>query len=363
MKHAKQLLTAGLFALLLFGFAGAALLLPDGEVSQVERRRLAQVPELDWEALSGGDYSEELETYLADQFPLRQQLRTLAGGFRTALLGQKDNNGYYKTGDVLCKIDGPVQESQVLWAVDKIRSIQDAYLSDSNVYWGLIPDKGYYADAGRPGLDYDALFALLRDTLPAEMTELDLTNVLTLDDYYRTDTHWRQEALVPVADFILDALDAPAPARSYETQTLSPFYGVYYGQSALPAQAETLRYLTDAVTDSAVVRSAEEDGLLPVYTVEKFQGMDGYNVFLNGAQAVITVENPLAETDRELVLFRDSFGSSLAPLLLGGYAKVTLVDLRYISSDILADYVDFAPGGDVLFLYSASLWNSGMLLK
>ena len=28
--------------------------------------------------------------------------------------------------------------------------------------------------------------------------------------------------------------------------------------------------------------------------------MDGYDVFLHGAQAVLTVENPLAETDREL---------------------------------------------------------------
>ena len=90
--------------------------------------------------------------------------------------------------------------------------------------------------------------------------------------------------------------------------------------------------------------------------------MDGYDTFLSGAQALLTVENPLAGTDRRLILFRDSFGSSLAPLLLDSYREITLVDLRYLSSSLLGDYVDF-DGADVLFLYSTSILNSAMLLK
>lgn len=363
MRQTKQIGKAVAVALVLVGFAGAAALLPDGELSAVERRRLAQAPELTWETLSTGDFSADLETYLADQFPLRQPLRELAGGFRTRLLGQRDNNGYYLTQGSLCKIDGPLQEAQIRWAADKVTKIRETYLGDNSVYWGVIPDKGYYADAGRPGLDYGALFALLREQLPADLTELDLTDDLTLSDYYRTDTHWRQEKLVPLAEALLAELGAAAPDRDYTENSLAPFYGVYYGQSALSVPPEDLRYLTDRLTDAATVTSAEVQGTLPVYVTEKFTGMDGYDLFLNGAQAVVTVENPLAETDRELILFRDSFGSSLAPLLLGGYAKITLVDLRYISSDILADYVTFPPEADVVFLYSASLWNSGMLLK
>ena len=37
----------------------------------------------------------------------------------------------------------------------------------------------------------------------------------------------------------------------------------------------------------------------------------------------------MVATDRELVIFRDSFASSLAPLLMEQYAKITLVDIRY----------------------------------
>ena len=166
-----------------------------------------------------------------------------------------------------------------------------------------------------------------------------------------------------VAERILEAFGAQGEERDYEAHTLSGFTGVYYGQAALPSEPEDMVYLTDAVTENALVTSAEVQGTLPVYVLDKFEGLDSYDIFLNGAQAVVTIENPLAQTDRELILFRDSFGSSLAPLLLGSYAKVTLVDLRYLSSQILEQYVDFHPGQDVLFLYSAPLWNSGTLLK
>lgn len=79
-------------------------------------------------------------------------------------------------------------------------------------------------------------------------------------------------------------------------------------------------------------------------------------MFLGGSKSLLTIENPCASGNRELILFRDSFGSSLAPLLAEGYARVTLVDIRYISPALLSRYVDFH-GKDVLFLYSTSVLN------
>ena len=74
------------------------------------------------------------------------------------------------------------------------------------------------------------------------------------------------------------------------------------------------------------------------------------------ASAVIAIPN------MRQILFRDSFGSSLAPLLVQGYKTVTLVDIRYLASGLLGRFIDFH-GQDVLFLYSTSLCNRGMLLK
>ena len=74
------------------------------------------------------------------------------------------------------------------------------------------------------------------------------------------------------------------------------------------------------------------------------------------------IENPNAAEKRELVIFRDSFGSAIAPLMLESYSKVTLVDLRYMVSALLPNYVDFT-NADVLFLYCDELANSSFLLK
>ena len=52
----------------------------------------------------------------------------------------------------------------------------------------------------------------------------------------------------------------------------------------------------------------------------------------------------------------------MAPLLLPGYSRITLVDLRYLPADSLGKYLEFH-GQDVLFLYSPGIMNSSYLLK
>ena len=86
-------------------------------------------------------------------------------------------------------------------------------------------------------------------------------------------------------------------------------------------------------------------------------GRDGYEMFLGGTKALLTIENPNAGTGRELVLFRDSFGSSIAPLLAQGYARVTVVDIRYMSPALIGRFADLSEADDVLFLYSTGVIN------
>ena len=74
------------------------------------------------------------------------------------------------------------------------------------------------------------------------------------------------------------------------------------------------------------------------------------------------IENPNAESSKELIVFRDSFASPLAPLLASGYKKITLVDIRYLPSPSLQKYIQFQ-NQDVLFLYSTSVLNHSKTLK
>ena len=77
---------------------------------------------------------------------------------------------------------------------------------------------------------------------------------------------------------------------------------------------------------------------------------------------MICLQNPADTSGRRLIIFRDSFASSLAPLLAEGYSEIVLADTRYISPSLLGDYIDF-DGADILFIYSTSLLNSSDILK
>lgn len=365
MKTAKYAAILAVSLALFFGMAAWGLAMPDEEVSRSERRKLAQRPECSVQAVVSGAYMEDLEAYLLDQFPLRDGWRTVKALTRFTLFRQLDNNGIYLVGDHVLKLEDPLREAQVTYAADKINSVIGTYLQGMNVRYAVVPDKNFFAAAanGYPHMDYDRLTALMQERVNAPY--VDLFPLLRLDDYYRTDPHWRQEALLPVAQALADAMGLGAdlePEGGFEAHTLEPFYGAYCGQSALPVEPDVLTYLTSAATDAASMTGIEFQGTQPVYTVDRFAGMDGYDVFAGGAQAIVTLESPGAKTGRELILFRDSFGSSLAPLFLEGYSKVTLIDLRYVASSLLEQFVDFEDQ-DVLFLYSTSLLNSGMLLK
>ena len=85
-------------------------------------------------------------------------------------------------------------------------------------------------------------------------------------------------------------------------------------------------------------------------------------MFLSGPLSLVTIENPNINTQKELIIFRDSFGSAIAPLLAQGYGKVTVIDIRYIQPMMLKNFVDFE-GADVLFLYSTMVLNNSTTLK
>lgn len=337
---------------------------PKKETSLWERRPLQQMPALTADTLLNGGFMEKFEDYTLDQFPGRDSFRTLKSLFSYNVLQMKDNNGIYLADGYAGKIEYPLNTVSVSYALKKLNFIYDQYLKDtgSKVYMTVIPDKGYYLaeENGYPAMDYDKLFAQVEAEMPwAE--QVDITKDLSAQDYYRTDTHWRQEKLEKVAKTLCDRVGITVPALTPVLATQA-FYGVYYGQAALPMAAEELYIMEGELLKTCRVYNHETKRYGSVYDLEKLSGADPYEVYLSGPQALLTVENPNARTDRELILFRDSFGSSLAPYLVQDYKTVTLVDIRYISSALLEEYITFR-GQDVLFAYSTLILNNSTTMK
>ncbi len=365
----KKIRTVG-FGVLIILWAGLAVtgwFSSDKAISNAERRPLQQKPTLSADTLLSGSFMEKFEDYTLDQFPLRDTFRTVKSLFSDKVLRQKDNNGIYMEDGYAAKLEYPLNSPSVSHALKKFNSIYETYLQDtgSQIYMTVIPDKGYYLAQpnGYPTMDYAELFARVAEGMPwAE--QVDITANLQIDDYYRTDTHWRQEKLLGVAQTLCRAMDAQKPEETDFAEVLAAdgFYGVYHGQAALPMEPDALYILENELLKNCRVYNHETKTYQPVYDTVKLSGADPYEVYLSGAQAMLTIENPYAKTDRELIVFRDSFGSALAPLLVQGYRTVTLVDIRYVSTAVLEQYLTFH-GQDVLFAYSTTVLNNSSTLK
>jgi len=333
--------------------------------SEAERRPLAQRPRFSAKSVLSGEFMEDFERFSLDQFPLRDGFRSLKAVFHSGVLGQRDNNGIYLAEGYAAAQEYPLNEKSVRHALDRFRYVYETYLADSKIYMAVVPDKGYYLaeKSGHLAMDYEKLFAMCREGMPWA-AHVDLTGDLSLDSYYRTDTHWRQEKLLAAAETLCHALEVTPPkAEDFtETKLERPFYGVYYGQAALPMEPDAICLMVSELLEHCRVYDYETESCGPVYDETKLTGRDPYDVFLSGAKSLLTVENPSGARDKELIVFRDSFGSSMVPLLIGDYAKVTLVDIRYIRPELLDRYLDFH-GQDVLFLYSTLVLNSSAAIR
>lgn len=365
----KNIVLTVLMAAAVLAGALCCMLLPKQSFSLSERRVLAKFPELSAENILSGDFSGEFELYAQDHFPGREGFRSFKALSETFLFGKLDNNGLYLAEGHVSKLDYPMNEKMLDHAAARFRYLYDTYMAgkDMNIYLSVIPDKNYFLApvGGRLHYEHEALVSYIR-----EKTDfagyIDLLPLLSLDNYYRTDSHWRQERLLEVASELASAMGASIPqSADYRVNALDvPFYGVYSGQSALPIAPDTIRYLTSSAIENCVVTSYGTG--MPVestvYNFEKAHGKDAYELFLSGAEPLVTIENPNAKSERELIIFRDSFGSSLAPLLIEGYAKITLVDIRYVQSSMLGSFIEFEDQ-DVLFLYSSTLLNNSLALR
>lgn len=390
----KDYIVIATFALIIFGTLLINTFTPDSTVSKSERKSLQQFPKIAWSSIfEKGDetkpisiqklietftkeiknFTKDFETYASDQFVGRDAYRRLKASVVFNVFRHSDNNDIYIAEGQASKYISKLNDAAIDMIIKGYNHIYDTMLKDGpNVYFSIIPDKNYYIAEknGYPSIDYNALINKFNTELNSNIKYIDLFNSLSIDDYYATDIHWRQEKIEDVVNKLATEMDFETGNVEYTENKLEGFYGVYYGQSALPMSSEDLIYYTqnnEGITVKLLDEKYSAQGIVKfeevdMYNLEKYKGTDPYDIFLHGPKQLIVIENEKANTDRELVIFRDSFTSSLAPLLVESYAKITLIDLRYIANIFITDeMVQFKENQDVLILNCVDVLNSATI--
>ncbi len=364
-KRIKNIVTVVVFAAFTLGVTVLCLATPDTSHSLSERRELAQFPEVSAERLLSGEFSKDFENYSTDQFALRDGWRSLSTFIAKNIFLKLEAGGMSTAGNHLSAADAPESEAMMSHAAERFNYIYDTYLTDNKVYFSIVPDKNFVLpkEPGKPTLDYPGFIERMRAKVP-RMEYIDVTDLLSAEDYYYTDTHWRQEKITDIASRLAEGMGTTL-THNYTENTLDvPFYGVYAQQQGEKVNPDTIKYLTNDTINNAKVTVVNDKGMLvksSIYNMEKAHGKDPYEMFLSGTMALVTIENLNTTEEKELILFRDSYGSSIAPLFLSGYSKITVIDTRYVKSEMLGNFVDFN-GADVLFLYSSTLLNNSLAI-
>lgn len=393
MKNIKNIIVCAVFCLFVFGFFVACIFKTPATFSESERRELAQFPNITFDSVLDKTAIQGFDKYSADQFPLREQLLDVYRWYRLNIVKPKvvqsvvkPNSQNKPTVNIVndyAEVDGWLAKVNTSLNVDftiqKFNQIYDKYIKDKggNVYYSVIPMKDYFfaEKYGTLSLDYNKLLSSLSGGLPQDFKYIDVMSLLALEDYYRTDTHWSQDKILDVRDKLLEAIGgADEISGEYTKEVFENFEGVYFSNSPVKGtKPDTLYYLRNEIIDnlkvyginidtSGKIVETQDSGVynLGAFVKVENKSYEPYDVFLSGVRPFVRIENPNATTDKEIIVFRDSFGASIGPLLAEGYSTIYLIDLRGIRVDDIARYsekLDFE-NKDVLFLYCAEMLNS-----
>lgn len=337
-----------LFCAFLGLFLAANTLSPDRDFSQLENRALQQLPAPSVKTLVSGAFMSDFETYVNDQFVLRDGWIALKSATELAL-GKQENNGVYfgKQDTLITHFQAP-DAGKVTNNLSYVNKFVENV--DIPVYFSLIPTQAcIWADRlpeGAPNASQTDLLTQAQaatqanwyDTYPSLWAHRDE------DIFYRTDHHWTSLGAYYGYTALANAMGLePVPLSEYAKTTVSTaFYGTVFSSSGV-------RWVRPDVIDTYV----PDDGIsVTSYTYDKngnpveeprqlydksfLAVKDKYAMFLGGQQSLGVIR-----TGREgpkLLLIRDSYTDSLAPFLTTHYSEIHLIDLRYYKLSV-ADYI------------------------
>lgn len=345
-KHdlAAIILFCGFLAVIAAGY-----LLPKAEFSEMEKRYLAEAPDLSWKAVFSGDWSKEAEEYLTDHVPGRN-LFVGINAYMELLAGRQELKDVWLTEGKLVEAPVAADGKAIARNMRAINALADTL--DQTVHVMIVPSAGWAAGVE----DYtdeaaiDAVYAEAgKMVCPVSVEEIYRGQP---ELYYDTDHHWTSQGAYAGYAAYMDAVDREVrAAEDFEVTTVGDFQGSTYSRSALwltPAETIELWKGSDRLT----VTNGETEGVHQgIFYPERLEEADKYTVFLDGNHSIVRVQNP--DKQGKLLVIRDSYSNCLGGFLAESYGEVVLVDLRYYRQAV-SELVKQEGFDDILVCYSCA---------
>lgn len=367
MSKKYSIFITALFCLFTFGFGIALILSPSRDFSDQENRYLSQFKAPTWKTLRSGEFMEDFEDYVTDQFPLRDQWIQLKALSERALGKQENNKVYFDriSGQTLFAHFTKISDEELAQRVGFVNKLGDNL--DLPVYFSLVPDKSWvwadYLPDYAPNVDDGSTIEKAQALCGENVRFIDLRGALDYDSFYRTDHHWTTIGAMQAYFSLIQDISGGGSGDWYHEPELrsDQFYGTTWSAAGAawvhPDSIYTM--IPEGGTRGNITVTGYPEGQ-PVesslYHPEKLEVKDKYAYFLGGNQPLCVIQNPDAAGGKLLVV-RDSYSDSLAPFLAEEFQEVHLFDLRYNNLS-LKQYAADNGIDQVLVLYSANNFNT-----
>lgn len=344
---------------ILLCFTLADLLAEDRVYSENENRILATKPVLNKDSILSGEYMEDYETYVTDQFISRDIWVTLKTRM-DILLQKKDINGVYlgKDGYLLEQhLADTVSWEKVEKKLKLLGNLVERYGADVMLVPtadNIISDK---LPANAPYFDQELLLDAVRETV-GEKHMIEVSPILEEhaeeEIYYRTDHHWT--SLGAYYGYLAwkehTGRLSPYGYRIEHMETVSDdFLGTLHSRLNLPMNGDAIQIFPETYYRPVKVTYDFQTTANSLYEEHYLDTKNQYGYFLDDNHGFVEIQTDY-HNGQSLFVIKDSYANCLLPLLTQHYETIYVVDLRYYHGKLLDQIDSLGPYWvDVLVLY------------
>ena len=349
------------------------------DYSETENRSLQLFPKISFEKIIDGSFTKEFEKFTADQFPWRNGWVKVKTNMDMAL-GKKDNGEIYFGKDDYFFSKDVIDEEQldknigfIQTYVDKVKKQEpnvNISIINGPMSYEILQDKlPEFAETPKENLVSDKLEKLKNVNYVNPKDELIKHKEEYI--YYRTDHHWTTYGAF--LTYQLWAEKNSIDARNIEDFQRVTVSNEFYGTHQSKINLENIKFDTierfdnknplDITMEIQFRGNGGIEAFDSMYLDKFLKTKDKYSYFIGGNNSLVTIENKNKETERKILVIKDSYAHCFIPFLANDFQKIIVLDLRYYKkssldiikeegiTDILILYNDLDFGNDRNFVY------------
>ena len=363
-----SLILIWLFCLIIFGVSGLHLLSQDLKFSESENRVLSQFPKLSISSVVDGSFMKGFETYLTDQFPLRDNLisvKTFAG----RLVGKNEENGVFigKNG-YLFDSQTPLDKKQVKDISKAVLAFKEKH-QDFKTAFVLVPNSTYvYSEYLPKYLELDNHRQLISyvhkqinddSILWPAASKLLKAQAENTQLYYKTDHHWTTRAAYILFKDLALAWGLENDEKAIDDkfsfyEVSDSFEGTLASTSGVHDSKDKIEICVPEKSEGTYVVNFESSGdkTASLFFKDKLKSRNHYEVFLGGNYDKVIIST-VSSSKRSLLLIKDSYANCMIPMLTPYFSKIVVIDPRYLtdSLDSIVKENDFS---HMMYLYNVN---------